>query len=455
MTASKWHWLWFACLVATPVWAGGGAGAARGTPAAELVGSPNWNEYFPFRLGDSWTYDWKTTGPMGSGGASVRTRSFDGTSFLNQSVGYKLLSDDGTYHLYTFEDGVLAIHSSLESGRYFDYDPALVLAAPDMRVGEPRVNEQATGGRSWKTTLLGLESIQVPLGNFERALAIRVDMQGPDFSATATHYFAPRVGLVAYRYSLRDVAKNTELLTVDARLRLARLNGVNVSTAADLASVPVRASVPSENRDLREQLRAAMERRYTWSADFTGFRGRVELAETGKPAVRASFTVNPDLSVKVDAPDDATRALLRNELSSFVTHRKPTDFDVTYAETTFVQKSRTPDGAVVLVAAGDPLMTTYTIRDGEIVEMGRSMGRVSYMARDRSKLKTEDGRMITVDYDVTYASNETHATISTERTRDGYTRVGKFWVPQSRRVEREEGGRTVTRELTLSDLRTP
>ncbi|MGE3843233.1 MAG: DUF3386 family protein [Vicinamibacterales bacterium] len=453
MTASTWHWLWLVWLLATPAWAG--AGAARGTPAAELVGSPNWNDYFPFRLGDSWTYDWRTAGPMGVGGAAVRTRSFDGTSFLNQSVGYKLLSDDGTYHLYTFEDGVLAIHSSLESGRYFDYDPALVLAAPDMRVGEPRVNEQANGGRSWKTTLLGLESIEVPLGSFERALAIRVDMQGADFSATAVHYFAPRVGLVAYKYSLRDVARNTELLTVDARLRLARLSGVNVSRAADLANVPLRASVAGENRDLREQLRAAMDRRYTWSADFTGFRGRVDFIETGKAPIHASFTVNPDLSVKVDAPDDASRALLRNELSSFVTHRKPTDFDVTYAETTFVQKGKTPDGAVVLVAAGDPLMTTYTIKDGHIVEMGRSMGRVSYMARDRSKLKTEDGRLITVEYDVIYSSNETLATISVERTRDGYARVGRFWVPQSRRVEREEGGKTVTRELTLSELRTP
>lgn len=444
--------LLLALLAAAPALAGG---AARGTPAAELVGSPNWNEYFPFRLGDSWTYDWKTSGPMAGAGSAIRTRAFDGTSFLDQSVGYKLVSDDGSYHLYTFDKGVLAIHSSLESGRYFDYDPALVVAAPDMRVGEPRVSEQVSGGRSWKTTLLGLEPIQVPLGTFERALAIRVDMQGSDFSATATHYFAPRVGLVAYRYTLKDTAKNTELLSVDARLRLARLGGVSVSSAADLAGLAVRPSTLSEDRGLRERLREAMDKRYTWDAGFTGFRGRVELVEAGKAPVRATFAIGADLSVKVDAADDATRSLLRNELSSFVTHRKPSDFDVTYAETTFVQKDRNADGSVVLVAAGDPLMTTYTVKDGEIAEMGRSMGRLSYLARERSKLKTDDGRLITVEYDVVYSSNETHTTISTEHTRDGYTHLGGYWVPQSRRVERQEGDKTLVRELTLSDLRTP
>ncbi len=432
------------------------ADAARAKTALELVGAPNWNDYFPFRLGDSWTYDWKSAGPMAGGGSTTRTRAFEGTSFLSKSVGYKLLSDDGTYHLFTFENGVLAIHSSLESGRYFDYDPALVIASPDVRVGEPLTTTQTTGGRTWTTTLLGLERVEVPLATFERTLAIRVEMRGNDFASTATHYFAPRVGLVAYRYALRDVETGVELLAVDARLRLARLGGVNVSSIGDLGRMTTRSAVPSEDRGLRQQLQAAMERRYTWGADFGGFRGRVELVESGKATIHGTFVVNPDLSVKVDASDEASRAVLRNELSSFVTHRKPTEFDVTYAETTFVQKATDAGGGVVLVAAGDPLLTTYTVNKGEIVEMGRSMGRVSYQAREKAKLKTDDGRLITVEYDVTYRSNETQATIATEHTWDGYTRLGHDWVPQSRRVNREEAGKSsLTRQLTLTDLHAP
>jgi len=52
---------------------------------------------------------------------------------------------------------------------------------------------------------------------------IRVDMEGPDFTSSATHYFAPKVGLVAYRYALRDASSGKPLLDIEANLRLARL----------------------------------------------------------------------------------------------------------------------------------------------------------------------------------------------------------------------------------------
>jgi hypothetical protein len=429
--------------------------AAETPSAAALVGPANWNGFFPFRLGDSWTYDWKTSGTLYPGGVAVRTRTFDGTSFIGDTVGYKLVSDDGTFHLYTFERGVLAIHSSLEAGRYFDYDPAIVIAAPDMQVGDVRVTEQQTTGRRWKTTFLGVKPVTVPFGAFEKTLVIQVDMEGPDYSSTATHYFAPHVGLVAYHYVLQDAQKKL-LVGVDAQLRLARLGGVNVTTPADLARLSVRASPPSEDRALRDQLRAAMEKRYTWNAAFPGFRGDVELVEPGKPPVTGRFVVGADLSVRVESDSAAARVALQNEISSFVTQRKPTDFDVAYAQTTFVRKQRRPDGALVVVAAEDPLMTSYTIANGEIVEVGRSMGRVSYVARDRSKHRTDDGRLITIEYDVVYTSNENDATLAVEHTRDGYITLGSYWVPSERRVERQEADRSdAIRELKLSNLRLP
>jgi hypothetical protein len=132
------------------------------------------------------------------------------------------------------------------------------------------------------------------------------------------------------------------------------------------------------------------------------------------------------------------------------------DFDLAYAETKFVMKTTRPDGAVVIVAANDPLATTYTIHDGEVLEVGRSMGRVSYLARERSRLATEDGRAITVEYDVHYTSNETGETLSIERTREAYTRLGRYWVPESRRVDTSTGDQPgAVRDLTLSNLRFP
>jgi hypothetical protein len=434
-----------------------GAFAAQAEPtAAELVRPGAWNELFPFRLGDSWTYDWKTGGRLAGGGTSVRTRGFDGTSFLHDGVGYKLVSDDGTFHLYTFEDGVLAVHSSLEMGRHFDYDPPVILAAPDLRVGQPLVNEQASAGRRWVTTVLGMQEITVPLGTFPRVLAIQLDMSGPDYVSTAVHYFAPRVGLVAYRYARKEAGGDALLLEVDAQLRLARLAGVNVTTVDDVARIAPHTSSINPDRGLRERVRAALDRRYTWGAGFRGFSGEATLREAGRVVAAGRFEVTPDLSVRVEAPDAAARAALRNEISSFVTHRKPVDFDLEYVDAAFVKMADRPDGSLVVVAADDPLMTTYTLKDDAIVETGRSMGRVSYVARERSRLDTGDGRTITTEYDVTYLSNENHATLSTEHTRDAYTRLGDSWVPAGRVVVKQEPGRAdATRELALTDLRAP
>jgi hypothetical protein len=425
--------------------------------AADLVGAKAWDTYFPFRLGDSWTYDWKTEGPLAPGGIAARTRVFDGTSFIGDGVGYKLVADDGAYFLYTFDRGVLALHSSSDARRLMYYDPPVVLAAPDFAVGETRTVEQADGSRRFRTTFVGLEDVTVPIGAFTKVAVWRFVMEGADYTSEATHYFAPRAGLVAYRYAVKDAKSGQLLLGVDAALRIARLAGVDVRAVADLDRLPsTAATVAGEDASVRDTIRTALQRRYTWAPSFKGFKGEATLTESGRAPVSGSFTVAPDLSVKIDAADDAARAILRNEISSFVTQRKALEFDVQYAETSFVRTATRPDGAVVISPAGDAVGTTYVVKDGELVELGRSMGRLSYVARDRRKLRTDDGRTITVDYDVVYRSNETGKEVSVERTRDGYVHLGESWVPSGRRVERTSDGQPpVSRELALTELRTP
>jgi hypothetical protein len=441
----------------------GQAAPPAGTPAVgasravDLVGAANWDRYFPFRLGDSWTYDWRTEGPLSGQGTPVHTRMFDGTSFVGDQVGYKLVSDDGAYHLYTYEQGVLAIHSSSEAGRLFYYDPPVIVAAPDMRIGEPRTIAQTDSGRTWTTTILGLEAIDVPLGHFANVLAIRVEMRGADLASVATHYFAPDVGLVAYRYELRDAQTRDVQLDVRADLKLARLAGVNVTRLDDVAKLKAAAAaVVAEDRDLRETLKRALARRYTWDASFQGFKGEAQLVEAGRPPVRAKFVVGPDLSVKVEASDPAVRAALTNEISSFVTLRKDVPFDLAYADTTFVKSSTTADGVLVVTAPNDPLATTYALRNGRVVEVSRSLGRVSYSAQDRSTVPTEDGRDLAIEYDLVYRSTADGAQIAVEHTRDSYTKLGKYWVPSGRRVARSTAGQgETTRELVIENVTAP
>jgi hypothetical protein len=201
-------------------------------------------------------------------------------------------------------------------------------------------------------------------------------------------------------------------------------------------------------------LRRALMKRYTWDAQFPGFRGTWQLVEQGKAPITGAFSVGSDLSVRVEAANDTARATMRNEISSFITQRKEVPFDTAYADTTFARSATRPDGTVVVIAANDPLATTYTVKGGEVIEVSRSVGRLSYTARDREKMSTEDGRTLSVDYDVVYTSNQDQSQLAVEHTRDTYAKVGRYWVPSGRRVERTEAGQApILREITLTALR--
>ena len=72
------------------------------------------DRYFPFRLGDSWTYDWKTEGRVPD--TASRTRTFEGVEFVGGGPAFKLVSDDGTYHVYSLREGALYLNSSAQDG---------------------------------------------------------------------------------------------------------------------------------------------------------------------------------------------------------------------------------------------------------------------------------------------------------------------------------------------------
>ncbi len=429
------------------------APAQTAREAQSIVAPAPWASYFPFRLGDSWTYEWKVSGSLAPAGTSLRTRVFDGTNFVGDAVGYKLVGDDGTYHLYTFRKGVLSIHSSFEAGRLLYYDPAIVLAAPDMAVGVTRTVSHPDTQRTWKTTIVGIGPMTTPAGTFAHALEIRLEMTSVEYTSTATHWFAPRVGLVAYRYALRDGTGKQDLLDVDATLKFARLAGITVRTADEIAQLDLKdrgtaVEAPKGDRAVKALVQRALANRYTWDASFPGLRGSVSVVEPGKEPVTGRFDIGPDFSVTVDAPTDAARAALRNELSSFVTQRKPAAPDDPLNDLAFRKRETRPDGSVAVVADGDPLATAYLLRGDRIVEMGRTMGRLSYTAREREALQTDDGRSISVAYDVVYASTDDRRELSTEQTRDAYVRLGTWWVPAGRSVTRlvagaPAGGRTV------------
>ncbi len=413
------------------------------------------DRYFPFRLGDSWTYDWKTEGRVPHTGS--RTRTFEGVEFVGGGPAFKLVSDDGTYHVYSLRAGTLFLNSSAQDGRVLYYDPPVPVFAPDLEPGQPRLTVNADTGRRFRTTLLAPEDIATPLGVFPACLKVRLEMDSPDYRSDSYHYFAPNVGLVAYQYELTDRARQATEVRIDARLRLARLAGVPVATLGDVEKLARTDTLSLGGRDdssARDLLRRASERRYTWDEKFPGFQGDFEYREQGRPPVSGHFAVDRTLRVTVEAPTEAARAAVRNQISSFVTFRRFRPFDEENAGTRFQKGRRTPEGDVEIVAEGDPMATRYLLHDGGIRQMSRSAGRLRFVVLNRSQIKVEDGRTIAVAYDLTYYSNADHSEVSVESTVDTYDKVGAYWLPTGRTVTRKEGGREPSSlELRLTNLR--
>lgn len=428
------------------------AAAPRGAPEP---GPGPYDAFVPLRLGDSWSYDWRVSERGLPARTLSRTRTLEGTEFVGKDLAYRLVGDDGSYEAYSLVGGVLALHSLSERGRILSFDPPVVLLAPDMRPGDTRTTENAETRRRFRATLLGREDVETPLGRFQDCLAVRLETEGPEFYSDAHHDFFPGVGLVAFRYELKTPDRSGSLLSVDSRLRLARLSGVQVSRLADLAAVAEkeRSDAGKDDASARGILRRAVERRYTWDDKFPGFKGRFEYAEAGRRPVSGGFQIDRDLNVHVSAPSDAARATLRNQISSFVSHRRHKPFDVEYAEAVFKRGATTAAGDVEVLAEGDTMGTRYLVRRNEILSVGRSVGRLRYETRNLGHVITEDGRSIVVDYELVYYSNEDQAPVSTERTLDSYEKLGGYWLPTGRQVTRSAPGKPdFSFELKLTGL---
>jgi hypothetical protein len=412
------------------------AGAQQPAPAS-------YDRYFPFRLGDSWSYDW-TIQEAGKPARTVdRTRVFESLDFFGARYAFKLVADDGNWHTYSLHDGVLAIHASSEDGRIFNYEPPVVVFAPDLQPGQSRVTENPETQRRFTATFVGFEDVALPLGTLRRCLKLRLQMASPDYVSDASQLFAPGVGLVAYRYELKSPA-GAPFVKVNARLRLARLGGALVSNAEQAAGLAERETLDLGGRDdpeARAALRRATERRYTWDAKFPGFRGDFEYVEQDKPPVRGTFSVDAALNVKVQAPSEAAQALLRSQISSFISHRRHKPFEQEYARTAFRKGRSLPEGELEVLADGDTMGSSYRLRKDEILSVGRSVGRLRYLATNLRYLTTDDGRSITTEYELSYYSNQDGSAISSERTTDSYQKLGGYWLPFGRRVARTAAGK--------------
>jgi hypothetical protein len=421
--------------------------------------------YFPIRQGDAWTYEYSLRIGDGPLRQVKRTRAFEGRELINTGQADKLASETGDYALFSLNEQGLHLHGAAEyeRGARFLFDPPVVILTRQMKVGQPIVmtqpEEDGQQTRQFTTVLEGVAAIDTPMGKFNECLKVRWEMDGSLATQKTTYYFAKGVGIVAYQVEARNKKRGGVELLVDARLKLAQLHGRNFSSAAELKPLASPATTPAaltDNPKARAIFRQASENRYGWDKKFPGFEAEFRLVRDGGAPVNGTLRVDRQLAVTVTCPDPTARAIAHAEVSQFVTHRHLRPFDEVYGpgKATFgFSASDAAEGEEILLNDEEAMGSSYLIRDREIVRVSRSYGRVRFVTNHVKSVKTDDGRYLASEYEITYFSNETGAVVSQTKFHDRYDKTGAYWLPVGRTKVESARGKTATLELSLSNLR--
>lgn len=430
-------------------------GQKVGGPSAVTV---DLGPHFPFFQADEWTYDWTYTMADGTSKTEERTRAFAGTEFFNRTAAFKLLDNKGSYQYYTYDPkNGIEMHASFENrpgGQVFTYQPAIMLARPDMVVGrpytwsEPEAEQPENVGRykrlqHWTSCIEGFETLETPMGRFD-VLRTRLSWVTSKSRVSQVYYLAKNAGIVGIDYEAIDKASGKRIIALGARLKKAKLQGDMVASLADLEAHVQKTNVAkaalTDDPKAREIFKAASLNRYVWDGGFPGIKADVEIVDHSKPPVKATVTVDKNLAVdfECDACSPDLRALARAQISQFVTHRASEDFEGKYGvgKAFFQMVKKRPDGMCEIKVEGDTAMGSWYLVDGkQIRKLTRKLGGpIEFIINHEKNIITEDGRYIANYYPVDFYIKEGDSKTPIGRVvfDDKFEKNGKWWLPKHR-----------------------
>jgi hypothetical protein len=433
-------------------------------PVAAPAQTPDLAAYFPIRQGDAWTYDWQLRQGKAPPQTFKRTRAFEGREFVNTGNVDKLASENGDYALFSLDERGLLLHGAAEYGRdvRFIFDPPVTVLTSQMQIGQPLVNTQmAEDGktpRKFTSLLEGKAALETPLGKFEDCLKVSWAMDDDTAYQKTTYYLAKGVGIVAYAVEVKAKKDGNFELNVDARLRLVQLQGKTFAKLADLALFTNSKAASVENAKARALFRKAHEATYVWDKKFPGFEATFTLKRAGVPDITGTVRVTKAAQVEVQCADDKAKAQVHAEMSQFVTYRQSRNFDELYgtekAKIGLGESNGTANSPEVeiIISDAESAGASFLLRDREIVRVTRSYGRVRFVNQIKN-FKTDDGRFIANEAELTYYSNESGAVAGQTHYQDRYEKVGGYWLPLSRQKSEAAKDKTDLLELTLSNVR--
>lgn len=209
----------------------------------------------------------------------------------------------------------------------------------------------------------------------------------------------------------------------------------------------------SQTLTAQDLFRAAYDNRYTWDAQFPGYRADVLLKE-GNETRTAQVQINADLKFEVlNLADEAAQRTINGQLWEMTIHRVRRSFAETHGDNTFELGKTDETGATEILVGGAAMGNRYRVRDNIVCFVHRKIRDLVVNIETFSTLQTRAGYLST-GYRSTYLDPETGQVKNPETTfRDTFENIGGYYLLTQRLICTEENGASKITEVQFSNLK--
>ena len=208
----------------------------------------------------------------------------------------------------------------------------------------------------------------------------------------------------------------------------------------------------TEQTTAREKFRAAYENRYTWDENFPGYSANIQLTQDDE-VYTGLVRINRDLSVEVTGiEDEKVQESVYTQLRDVVTHRKRSAFEQSHGKNEFNFGKTDETGAVEILVKGDSMGSNYKVRDTEICQVSRVMGRMAFVIDTHESMDTGEG-YVASRYDAVFRNPQTDEVTSVLKFEEFYQKVGDYYVLSKQVVQQYKQGERITTEFNFSNVK--
>lgn len=208
----------------------------------------------------------------------------------------------------------------------------------------------------------------------------------------------------------------------------------------------------TESATARDLFRAAYENRYTWDESFPGFTADVTVRQgdetyTGKVRVDSDFTVEV-----TDIADEKVKESIYTQIRDVVTHRKRNSFEQSHGKHTFEAGDRDETGAIEILVGGDAMGSNYKIRDREVCQVSRVMGRMAFTIDHQESLDTGSG-YVSTRYDAVFRNPQSGEILREMSFEDTYEPIGNYYLMTRQVIHATAQGEQTTTQFEFSNIK--